>query len=148
MAVEHGTHLTINGARTTQADKVKYHSQETSHAGDGVNLVNEQISLRHRCDQGNQSEAPNITHPYRPQVGTLAPNDHPFIVKRGEEFPAGQKKVGRRNTPKKGNDSQIDTSHDVPDPHKSYCQENRVIGRARIAAKRYVQATCGVKTRS
>lgn len=38
--VEHGTHLTINGGRSVQTDKVGYHTQETRHACKGVDLLN------------------------------------------------------------------------------------------------------------
>jgi hypothetical protein len=33
---------------------------------------------------------PVITDPYRPEVGATTPDDIPFIVKSGEEFPAGR----------------------------------------------------------
>ena len=33
-----------------------------------------------------------MTDPYCPSVGKMAPDDSPFITKRGEEFPAGHKK--------------------------------------------------------
>jgi hypothetical protein len=31
-----------------------------------------------------------VTNPYRPEVGAATPNNIPFIVKSGEEFPAGR----------------------------------------------------------
>jgi hypothetical protein len=91
-----------------------------------------------------------ITDPYRPSVGKVAPKDTPFIVKRSEELPAGQRKVGPRNTRKKGEESHVDAGHGVPKLYKANCQENRIIGRSRIpntAAKPYAQPTCSVTTR-
>jgi hypothetical protein len=51
----------------------------------------------------------------------MAPNDSPFIVKRGEELPAGHKKVYIELCTKRGEDSQVDTGQDVPERYKSHC---------------------------
>ena len=37
----HGTHLTINKSINVQTESTNYHAQETSHACEGVNLLNE-----------------------------------------------------------------------------------------------------------
>ena len=46
--IEYGTHLTINRSTNVINDFSKYHQQKTSHASEGVNLLNEQINLRLR----------------------------------------------------------------------------------------------------
>ncbi len=91
-----------------KTDNTKYHAHETSHAREGVNLLNEQKSTRESGD------APIVTDPYSEPVGKTAPNDPPFIIKRSKELPAGQKSFRSRNQ-KKGEDSQVDTTHYVPE---------------------------------
>jgi len=44
--LEHGTHLTINGSTSVKTDVTNYHAQETSHAREGIDLLNEQINPR------------------------------------------------------------------------------------------------------
>ena len=68
-------------------------------------------------------KAPIITNPYCPPVGELSPKNSPFVVKRGEELPAEPKESLDRIIRKKGEDSQVDTGQDVPEPYKSRCRE-------------------------
>jgi hypothetical protein len=66
----------------------------------------------------DSSDAPIVTDPYTVPVGKTAPNNPPFIVKRSKELPAGQKSFRSHNTRKrkeKGEDSQVDTTHYVPE---------------------------------
>jgi hypothetical protein len=93
--VEHGTHLTINGDCNAYSDRSSYHTHETSHAREGVYLLNEQIN---RGSSVVQETGLMITDPYRPAVGKTAPKDPPFVVKRSGELPAGHEKIGSRNT--------------------------------------------------
>ncbi len=46
--LEHGIHLTINRSVDVKTDNTEYHAHETSHAREGVNLLNEQINPRLR----------------------------------------------------------------------------------------------------
>ena len=52
--IEHSTNLTIKAARNVHTDKVEYHTHETRHARDGVDLLNEQISPMLQCGQEDQ----------------------------------------------------------------------------------------------
>jgi hypothetical protein len=98
------------------------------------------------------SDAPIVTDPYGVPVGKTAPNNPPFIVKRGKELPTGQKIFRAHNTRKreeKGEDSQVNTSHYVPEAYQSHCQENRTIERSRIrktVAKPYAQPVLALMT--
>jgi hypothetical protein len=83
----------------------------------------------------DSGDGPIVTDPYTVPVGKAAPNNPPFIVKRSNELPAGQKSFRSHNTRKrkeKGEDSQVDTTHYVPKHYHNHCQENRIIERSRI----------------
>ena len=100
----------------------------------------------------DSSDVPIVTDPYTVPMAKTAPNDPPFIVKRRKEFPAGQKGLRSHDTRKPeepGEDSQVDTSHYVPEAYQSHCQESRIIERSRsrkTVAKLYAQPASGLKT--
>jgi len=96
-------------------------------------------------------DAPIVTDPYTVPVGKATPNNPPFIVKCSNELPAGhvEKSLRSHNTRKRKEDSQVDTSHYVPEAYQSHYQENRIIERSRIrktVAKPYAQPVSGLKT--
>jgi len=113
---EHGTHLTINRSINVQTESTNYHAEETNHACEGVNLLNE-------INQPDSGDAPIVTDPYTVPAGKTAPNNPPFIVKRSDELPAGQKSFrshDTRNRKEKGEDSQVETSQYVPEVYQSH----------------------------
>jgi hypothetical protein len=78
----------------------------------------------------DSSDSPIVTDPYSVPVGQMAPHNPPFIVKRSNELPAGQKGFRSHDTRKrkdKGEDSQVDTTHDMPELYQSNCRENQII---------------------
>src|SRR6266699_732030 len=83
----------------------------------------------------DSGDAPIVTDPYGVPVGKTAPKNPPFIVKRSKELPTGQKSFrahNRRKGKEKSEDSQVDTTHYVPEAYQSHCQENWIIERSRI----------------
>ena len=80
-------------------------------------------------------DAAVVTDPYGVPVVKTATNNPPFIVKRSEELPTGQKIFRAHKTRKreeKGEDLQVNASHYVPEAYQSHCQEKRIIERSRI----------------
>jgi hypothetical protein len=102
----------------------------------------------------DSGDARIVTNPDSEPVGKTAPNNPPFIVESSKELPARQKSFRSHSTRKrkeKGEDSQIDTTHYVPELYQSHCQENRIIERSRIrktVTKPYAQPVSGLRKRS
>jgi hypothetical protein len=78
----------------------------------------------------------SITHPHRPSVGEMAPKDPPFVVKSSQELPAAQTELDCKTCKKNGEDSQVETIHDVDVLHNSDCQEDQIIGSGKWQLKR------------
>jgi len=60
-------------------------------------------------------DAPIVTDPYSVPVGKTAPNNPPFIVKGSEVLPAEQEGLTWSNVQNNGDDSHVETTHDMPE---------------------------------
>ena len=75
------------------------------------------------------------TNPGRPPVGETASNNPPFIVKGSEVLPAWTRMIELNNVQKNGEGSHVETTHDVPEFHNGYYQQNRVMSVPRLSRK-------------
>ena len=85
--MERGTHLTVAHKLGVERDDGKYHGDEGSHAHKGIDLWNRSVWASSAGRGPN--EALETTDPYCPAARKMSSNDIPFVVKTGEEFPAG-----------------------------------------------------------
>jgi hypothetical protein len=83
--MERGAHLTVDWGRNIYTNKAEHHAQKTGHTCEGVNLSNEK---HHICERGGRTEELTTTNPNGPPVGTMTPNDAPFIAESSDKLPA------------------------------------------------------------
>jgi hypothetical protein len=145
-------YLAIESLCGVETDQGNYYIQESGQARNRVDLQKETgMATKH------ESKMFIITNQYCPAIGSTTSDDIPFIVKGGDELPArgGAKLYLLRHRGWDGGqhsgswtDSQIETSHGVPEVLDCHCRRvgsiSRRIELMSLVMKDYLRRSCAI----